>query len=344
METQSGLASARRGGHDAGMKNAALVLFFALALGLVFYGGLRTAEKLREPVINEVKVTVEQRATIAAAPRKSAIPHDIVFTPLPDTPLQATERDHAETIGKDVANATVVDDATTRQATGAVITIEPVPPPLAETGPLQISYPKPAYVGTPVVLHAPVRGGEGGVVTAPAGTRLLSRGMPVTASDSAPLTGELSYITDGDKSAGEDSVVELAGGLQWVQIDLKDVHRIYAVAVWHFHLQPRVYRDVIVLVSNDPDFKSGVLPVTRDVYTGVYFATDPRLKAGALLFNNDEDNSAGWSAGTDEMYTETNRGLVVSGWGLPARYVRLYANGNTSNGMNHYIEVEVYGL
>jgi hypothetical protein len=28
---------------------------------------------------------------------------------------------------------------------------------------------------------------------------------------------------------------------------------------------------------------------------------------------------------------------------VPARYVRLYSQGNTSDELNHYIEVEVYG-
>jgi hypothetical protein len=28
---------------------------------------------------------------------------------------------------------------------------------------------------------------------------------------------------------------------------------------------------------------------------------------------------------------------------VKGRYVRLYSNGNTSNDLNHYVEVEVYG-
>ena len=30
--------------------------------------------------------------------------------------------------------------------------------------------------------------------------------------------------------------------------------------------------------------------------------------------------------------------------GAKGRYVRLYSNGNTTNDLNHYVEVEVYGL
>ena len=47
--------------------------------------------------------------------------------------------------------------------------------------------------------------------------------------------------------------------------------------------------------------------------------------------------------GTDKAYVETNKGRVIDGKGAKGRYVRLYSNGNSSNEMNHYIEVEVWG-
>ena len=53
----------------------------------------------------------------------------------------------------------------------------------------------------------------------PEGTTLLSAGKPVTGRDDFPIIGELAYITDGDKEAGEGYFVELMDGLQWVQID-----------------------------------------------------------------------------------------------------------------------------
>ena len=34
---------------------------------------------------------------------------------------------------------------------------------------------------------------------------------------------------------------------------------------------------------------------------------------------------------------------MVDAKGVSARYVRLYSNGNTSDELNHYTEVEVYG-
>ena len=42
-------------------------------------------------------------------------------------------------------------------------------------------------------------------------------------------------------------------------------------------------------------------------------------------------------------YVDTYEGRLIDTKGEKARYVRLYTNGNTSNELNHYIEVEVYG-
>ena len=42
-------------------------------------------------------------------------------------------------------------------------------------------------------------------------------------------------------------------------------------------------------------------------------------------------------------YLEKNEGKLIDAKGTRGRYVRLYSNGNTSDDMNHYIEVEVYG-
>jgi hypothetical protein len=60
------------------------------------------------------------------------------------------------------------------------------------------------------------------------------------------------------------------------------------------------------------------------------------------LFNNDIDNSAGLGVGKDKHYTETNEGKLIDARGVKARYVRLYSRGNTSDDLNHYIEVAVY--
>jgi len=116
--------------------------------------------------------------------------------------------------------------------------------------------------------------------------------------------------------------VELGPFRQQVTIDLEARHTIYALVVWHYHKQARVYRDVIVQVSDDPNFVAGV----------------------TTLFNNDADNSSGWGVGTDRHYVETSEGKLIDARGVQARYVRLFSNGSTSNDLNHYIEVAVYGV
>jgi hypothetical protein len=155
----------------------------------------------------------------------------------------------------------------------------------------------------------------------PENTLLLSKGKKVTSSDDLPILGELSCITDGDKENGEGHFVELAEGTQWVQIDLEKSNSLYAILVWHFHNLKRAYHDVIVQVSDDPEFKTDV----------------------TTLFNNDYDNSSKLGKGISRPYIETRYGLLVNPKGIEGRYVRLYSRGSTVTGFNHYIEVEVYG-
>jgi len=184
--------------------------------------------------------------------------------------------------------------------------------------PLQTDLPKPLFVGTPVPIDVPnlepKLTGKRPDFLVPAGTTNLARGKKVTASDNEPVVGTLDLVTDGDKEGDEGSWVELAPGKQWVQIDLEKPAEIAAILVWHFHSQERVYRDVVVQVSNDATFSQGV--------TTIY------------------DNS---SAGTDRPYIETYQGKLIDARGVKGRYVRLYSHGNTTDKMNHYIEVEVWG-
>lgn len=196
----------------------------------------------------------------------------------------------------------------------------------ADQVPLKLDLPKPLFAGTPRPielpnLEPPVAGGKRPALLVPAGTVLLSKDKVVTASDSEPVIGELAFITDGDKSGVDGSYVEFGPGVQWVQIDLGAPAQLAAVAVWHFHSQARVYHDVIVQVSDDPAFKAGV----------------------RTLYNNDNDDSAKLGQGADLAYIETYQGRVIDAKGAIARYVRLYSNGNTSDELNHYCEVEVYG-
>ena len=61
------------------------------------------------------------------------------------------------------------------------------------------------------------------------------------------------------------------------------------------------------------------------------------------IFTTAADNAASLGTGSDAPYIETQYGLLVPVAGVKGRYIRLYSQGNTSNDMNHYIEVEVFG-
>ena len=191
---------------------------------------------------------------------------------------------------------------------------------------LKLQLPKPMFVGTPRNIRTPnlemVTGKARGPFMVPVGTVLLSGGKPVTASDKEPVIGELAFVTDGKKSGEDGYYVELGPGLQWVQVDLGKSQPLYAILIWHYHSQARVYRDLVVQVSDDKDFVSGVTTV----------------------FNSDHDNTAGLGIGKDKEYIETSEGKLVDPKGAKARFVRLYSGGNTSNDMNHYVEVEVFGI
>jgi hypothetical protein len=228
--------------------------------------------------------------------------------------------------------AAAVQPATQQEApkpAAAAPAAEPAAPAVpAGYAPLNIELPKPMFVGTPQDmtvenLEKPL-GRPRPPFMAPAGAVNLALNKPVSASDEEPIIGELYMITDGDKEAADGSYVELGPFVQHVTIDLEQECELYAIVVWHYHKQPRVYFDVVAQVSNDKDF-------ITDVKT---------------VFNNDIDNSAGLGIGTDMHYVETNEGRLIDliSQGSPrARYVRLYSNGNTSNDLNHYIEIEVFG-
>ena len=191
--------------------------------------------------------------------------------------------------------------------------------------PLKLELPPPLFVGTPVPVKLPnlepPRKGKRPDFLVPEGTVNLSKGKPVTSSDNEPVIGSADLVTDGDKSGDEGCWVELGPGKQWVQIDLGQPSAIFAIVGWHFHSQARVYHDVIVQISDDPKFVTGVTTV----------------------FNDDSDNSSGLGEGKDLAYIETCEGKLIDARGTKGRYVRLYSNGNTTNKLNHYIEVEVYG-
>jgi len=190
---------------------------------------------------------------------------------------------------------------------------------------LKLQLPKPMFIGTPTNIKSAnleaVTGKSRAPFMVPAGTKLLSLKKVVKASDTQPVIGELDMITDGEKEGGDGYFVELGPGKQWVQVDLGASYALQAILAWHYHSQARVYRDVVVQVSDDKDFLKGV----------------------QTIFSNDHDNSSGLGVGKDKEYIEVAEGRLFDPKGIKGRYVRMYSSGNTTNDLNHYVEIEVYG-
>lgn len=200
--------------------------------------------------------------------------------------------------------------------------------PLAaeEKAPLQLKLPAPTLKGTPEDLPVgptiePLSDKPRPPFLTAKGVQNVALGKPVTSSVK-PFTGELNQITDGKKEAFDYDAVEMKKGSQWVQADLGQACAIHAIVMWHDHRYIQVMRDVIVQVSDDPEFKNNVQTV----------------------FNNDMDNSSGLGVGTDREYFETHEGKIVDAKGAKGRYVRCYTKGGSLSALNCWQEIEVYAL
>ena len=155
---------------------------------------------------------------------------------------------------------------------------------------------------------------------APEGCINVALNKSVRSTDEEPIIGEIELITDGDKEGVDGSFVELGPFVQHITIDLEQEYNIYGIIIWHYHRHAKVYYDVIVEVSSDPDFLEKT-----------------------ILFNNYNDNSSGQGIGDDMNYIEDYNGKLIDGKGARGRYVRCYSAGDQETGLNHYVEVEVYG-
>ena len=189
---------------------------------------------------------------------------------------------------------------------------------------IQPEFPEPVFQGTPIDIVLPnLEPAQSPrlTFTAPEGVHLISHGATVASSAEEPLIGDLKMVTDGQKVGDQTHFVELPPHHQWIQIDLGQQHDVFAIALWHYHYQMRAYRDVVIQVCAEPEFR----------YNSV------------TVYNNDHDNSLGFGAGKDPAYIETHHGRIIDIDGIPARYIRLHSNGNTEDSLNHYTEVEVYG-
>jgi hypothetical protein len=196
----------------------------------------------------------------------------------------------------------------------------------AKTEPLKIKLPAHTLKGTPEDLPVgphiePPSDTAPAPLQVPSGVTNVAAGKTVTSSV-APFLGDLNQITDGKREPLDDDAVEFKKGTQWVQVDLGQSFAIHAIAMWHDHRYVQAMHDVIVQVSDDPEFK-------KDVTT---------------LFNNDVDNSSGLGVGTDREYFEMQWGKVIAGKGTKARYVRGYTKGGSLSALNCWQEIEVYAL
>ncbi len=191
---------------------------------------------------------------------------------------------------------------------------------------LPLEFPNPAFAGTPKDKPAGAHvlkstGKPRPDFMAPKGLKNVAEKKTVTSSDKNPIIGDLSLVTDGDKEALDGRWVELAPGKQWIQIDLGEEQNIFVVMLWHHHIEARIYKDVVVQVSNDPEMK-------KDVKT---------------IYNNDYDNTLGFGAGDGWEYFENYEGFLIPiKHGVKGRYLRCWSNGNTSDDQNHYTEVEAW--
>lgn len=153
----------------------------------------------------------------------------------------------------------------------------------------------------------------------------LSQGKAVTYSTirSGESSGTPpSYLTDGDTSLTHLVAVGNANQLVYVTIDLGQTSTIQRLKMWHYWGDGRTYHDVIVQLSSTANFSSDVTTV----------------------FNNDANNSAGFGIGPDAEYKETSAGKeLVLPSAISARYARFFIGGNTVNGFNHYVELQVFG-
>jgi len=190
-------------------------------------------------------------------------------------------------------------------------------------------WPEAEFQGTPVPLKdTPPNFEKPGkprkTIMLPEGAVNVALGKAVTASND-PFIGDLELVTDGDAAGGDGFYIEMDPGKQWIQVDLEKEETIHGLILWHYHKDARIYTDVVIVGSNDPEFKDG----------------------NVIIYNADHDDSLGlgYGKGSDNSYVETNHGRIIEKpEGVKARYVRLYSNGSSAGGMNNYVELSIYAV
>ncbi len=203
---------------------------------------------------------------------------------------------------------------------------------MADKVAIKFELPPPHITGTPKEIKSdnlePDRG-QGKlrppIMVEPEYTKKLTNEDTKVTTSEEPVTGDPEYVVDGDKTCDATAMLQLPGGLQWVQLDLGAEHTISAICVWHDQGDDRVYKDVIMQISNDEKFADKTKITT--------------------IFNNDHDQTSklGLAKGPDKEYRERNDGRPVDAKLTKGRYVRVYSAGSSSEPVNNYIEIEVFG-
>lgn len=203
---------------------------------------------------------------------------------------------------------------------------------IADKVAIKFELPPPHITGTPKEIKSdnlePDRG-QGKlrppIMVEPEYTKKLTNEDTKVTTSEEPVTGDPEYVVDGDKTCDATAMLQLPGGLQWVQLDLGAEHTISAICVWHDQGDDRVYKDVIMQISNDEKFADKTKITT--------------------IFNNDHDQTSklGLGKGPDKEYRERNDGRPVDAKLTKGRYVRVYSAGSSSEPVNNYIEIEVFG-
>src|SRR5436190_12678890 len=112
--------------------------------------------------------------------------------------------------------------------------------------PLNIKLPAPAFKGTPKDVQLstyvePLSDKPRPPMMVPAGLKNIAPGAKISSSDKNAMADALAKLTDGDKEAGEQSIIYLRKGTQWVQMDLGSPQEIFAIVLWHAHNTAKVY-------------------------------------------------------------------------------------------------------
>ena len=160
----------------------------------------------------------------------------------------------------------------------------------------------------------------------PEGTLNLAKGKKVSSNAEVIPVGGLTRLTDGNKARQAGAYTELhRNGPLYIQVDLEQVATIHGVWLWRKWGEKRdavIFKDTVVQLSEDPDFKKGVV----------------------TLFNSDFDESLGLGRGRGALYFETQYGRLFECTHIKGRYVRIYSGGVIPERIgNSFVEIEVFG-